>query len=340
MTQKTISSLDLRQRKGRGDKVVMITAYDATFASILDQAGIDCLLVGDSLGMVVQGHANTLRVTLEDMVYHTAAVTRAAKRAHVVADLPFMSYQLSPEQGLASAGRLVQEGGAHAVKLEGGASYGPTVQRIVHAGIPVMGHIGLTPQRVHELGGFKVQGRDAASAQRLVDEAKALEAAGCYALVLEGIPADLASEITRQASIPTIGIGAGAQCDGQVLVCYDLLGMNPHFVPKFVKPYETLHARITAAAQAYTAEVRSGAFPAVEHTYGSGAAPATGPLRLVRDAGKGPDGSPAQARPEAEAAGRAEGQSSDGLGRSEAADRPQGESPDGTEPDRIYGVPV
>ena len=314
MPQKSISSLDVRQRKGRADKIVMITAYDATFASILDQAGIDCLLVGDSLGMVVQGHANTLRVSLDDMLYHTSAVSRVTKRAHVVADLPFMSYQMSPEQGLASAGRLVQEGGAHAVKLEGGAFYGPTVERIVNAGIPVMGHIGLTPQRVHELGGFKVQGRDPAGARRLINEAHALASAGCYALVLEGIPADLASEITRQVRIPTIGIGAGAQCDGQVLVCYDLLGMNPGFVPKFVKPYESLHARITAAAQAYSAEVRSGVFPGAEHTYAgliasanasantNTPANAAGPLRLVPVDGEA--------------------------------------NPEETDPDRIYGVPV
>ena len=236
------------------------------------------LLVGDSLGMVIQGHDNTLRVTLDHMIYHSSAVSRVAKSAHIVADLPFMSYQVSTDQAVASAGRLLQEGGAHAVKLEGGMSMVPAVQRIVAAGIPVMGHIGLTPQSVHQFGGFKVQGRDPGQAHALLDAARSLSDAGCYALVLEGMPADLAADITAAIAIPTIGIGAGPSCDGQVLVCYDLLGMNPHFVPKFVKVYDTLHERIRAAAQAFSSEVRSGAFPTEQHSYHGNS------LRLIHSA--------------------------------------------------------
>ncbi|HET6345769.1 MAG TPA: 3-methyl-2-oxobutanoate hydroxymethyltransferase [Myxococcota bacterium] len=280
MATKSVRVSDLQQAKVRGEKLVMVTAYDATFANLLDGAGVDMLLVGDSVGMVVQGHDTTLQVTLDQMIYHTAAVTRGARRAHVVADLPFMTYQVSPEQALASAGRLMQEGRAHAVKLEGGAALAPTVERLVGAGIPVMGHIGLTPQSIHQLGGFKVQGRDPSGARRLAEAAHALEAAGCYALVLEGIPSELAADITSQLAIPTIGIGAGAGCDGQVLVCYDLLGMNPAFAPKFVKTYEQLHARIGAAVSAFGEEVRKGTFPDAAHSFSS---PGTG-LRLVRPA--------------------------------------------------------
>jgi 3-methyl-2-oxobutanoate hydroxymethyltransferase len=280
MSHKPVTAVDIRARKESGDKLVMLTAYDATFASILDAAGADILLVGDSVGMVVQGQPNTLPVTLDQMVYHTAAVSLGARRAHVVGDMPFMSYQLSPEQALASAGRLVQEGGAHAVKLEGGAEVGPAVQKITAAGIPVMGHIGLTPQSVHRMGGFKVQGKDVESARRLLADARALEAAGCYALVLEGIPAELAVQITNTLNIPTIGIGAGPGCDGQVLVCYDLLGMNPSFAPKFVKRYAELFAEITRAVGAFAAEVKSGAFPADEHSFHSQAL-RSGPIGVV-----------------------------------------------------------
>jgi 3-methyl-2-oxobutanoate hydroxymethyltransferase len=260
---------DIRSRKGSDDKLVMVTAYDATFASILDHAGVDILLVGDSLGMVIQGLENTLPVTLEHMIYHTRAVSRGAKRAHVVGDMPFMSYQISPEQAVASAGRLVQEGGAHAVKLEGGSESAAAIARIVDAGIPVMGHIGLTPQSLHRFGGFKVQGRDLDTARKLVADAQELCEAGCYSLVLEGIPLELAAQITACVPIPTIGIGAGAACDGQVLVCYDMLGMNPDFKPKFVKTYENLHERIVHAAETFIAEVKSGAFPQDEHTFHS-----------------------------------------------------------------------
>lgn len=267
MPSKAVTLPYLRAAKERGEKLVMVTAYDATFARILDDAGIDMLLVGDSLGMVIQGQGNTLPVTLGHMVYHTQCVSRGARRAQVIGDLPFMSYQLSPEQALESAGRLMQEGGAHAVKLEGGSVVVPQVEKIVGAGIPVMGHIGLTPQSVHALGGFKVQGREHDAALRLVEAARALEDAGCYALVLEGIPAELAGEITRALTIPTIGIGAGPECDGQVLVCYDLLGMNPDFTPKFLKRYESLHGRVTAAAEQFAAEVRGGAFPEKRHSF-------------------------------------------------------------------------
>jgi 3-methyl-2-oxobutanoate hydroxymethyltransferase len=280
MKSKPITAVDVRAKKQRGEKLVMVTAYDATFAAILDRAGVDILLVGDSLGMVVQGQQNTLPVTLDQMAYHTAAVSRGASRAHVVGDLPFMSYQVSPEQALASAGRLIQEGGAHAVKLEGGAEVAPAVQKIVSAGIPVMGHIGLTPQSVHRMGGFKVQGKDVEGARRLLADAVALEEAGCYAIVLEGIPTELAAQITNSLEIPTIGIGAGPGCDGQVLVSYDMLGMNPDFKPKFVKKFADLFSVITEAATAFTSEVRSGTFPAEEHTFH---APAlrTGPIGVV-----------------------------------------------------------
>jgi 3-methyl-2-oxobutanoate hydroxymethyltransferase len=279
MTTQAVRLGDLQAAKDRGEKLVMVTAYDATFASLLDRAGAEILLVGDSLGMVVQGQENTLAVTLDQMIYHTQAVRRGAQRAHVVADLPFMSYQVSPEQAMASAGRLMQEGGAHAVKLEGGENMAPTITRLVAAGIPVMGHIGLTPQSVHQMGGFKVQGRDAAGARRLVDDAVAMQAAGCYALVVEGVPTELAAHITSQLRIPTIGIGAGPSCDGQVLVCYDLLGMNPNFRPKFVKAYAELHGNISEAMKQYVSEVKSGAFPDEAHSFRGGPG-----LRLVKDA--------------------------------------------------------
>jgi 3-methyl-2-oxobutanoate hydroxymethyltransferase len=269
MPNKTITTTELRARKARGERIVMVTAYDATFAALLDRTDVDVLLVGDSLGMVIQGHENTLPVTLEHMIYHTAAVSRAARRAHVVADMPFMSYQVSAQKAVEAAGRLMQEGGAHAVKLEGGEAVAAQVERIVQVGIPVMGHIGLTPQSVHAMGGFKVQGKNAETARRLLNDARALEQAGCYGLVLEGIPAQLAHDITASIDIPTIGIGAGAGCDGQVLVCYDLLGMNPSFKPKFVKQYAVLHEQIDAAIRTFSDEVRAGTFPAEEHSFKS-----------------------------------------------------------------------
>ncbi len=251
----------LREMKQRGERIAMLTCYDASFARLLDESHVDVLLVGDSLGMVIQGHDTTLPVTLDEMIYHCRAVARGAGRAHVVGDMPFMSYQTSVEQALANAGRLVKEGGAHSVKLEGGAQHVELVARLVACGIPVMGHIGLTPQSFHQLGGFKIQGRENGAAQRLMTDALALEEAGAYALVLEGIPAEIAAEITAALTIPTIGIGAGVGCDGQVLVLYDVLGMNDSFKPRFVRTYEGLATRIRTAVDAYVADVRDGAFP-------------------------------------------------------------------------------
>ncbi|WAM28466.1 3-methyl-2-oxobutanoate hydroxymethyltransferase [Myxococcus sp. NMCA1] len=257
----------LKRFKQIGQKICMVTAYDATFAHILEEAGADVLLIGDSLGMVIQGHDSTLPVTMDQMVYHTAAVARGARRAHVVADLPFMSYQVSNQEAVRNAGRMVAEGGAGSIKMEGGAEFADTVRAIVRASIPVMGHLGLTPQSVHKMGGYVVQGRGDDQARQILDDALALEQAGAYALVLEGVPMDLARTVTQRLSIPTIGIGAGVDCDGQVLVCYDLLGMNPDFKPKFVKRYANLHGSITDAAGTYFAEVRKGAFPDEEHSF-------------------------------------------------------------------------
>jgi 3-methyl-2-oxobutanoate hydroxymethyltransferase len=251
----------LRQMKARSEKIAMLTAYDATFARLLDDAGADVLLVGDSLGMVIQGHDTTLPVTLDEMAYHCRAVVRGACRAHVVGDMPFMSYQASIEQGITNAGTLMKQGGCHAIKLEGGAIHAELVRRLVAAGIPVMGHIGLTPQSFHQLGGFKVQGRDPGGRERLLTDARTLEDAGAYAIVLEAIPADIAADITATLAIPTIGIGAGAGCDGQVLVSYDALGMDETFKPRFVRRYATLGATIKDAVAHYVAEVRSGGFP-------------------------------------------------------------------------------
>ena len=260
-TKARITIHTLRAMKERGEKIAVLTAYDATFARLLDEAGADMLLVGDSLGMVVQGHETTLPVTMDDIVYHTRAVVRGVRRAHVIGDMPFMSYQTSIEQGLANAGRLMKEGGCASVKLEGGAVHAELVARMVAAGIPVMGHIGLTPQSYHQLGGFKVQGREAGGRERLIADARALEDAGAYAIVLEAIPADIAREITASVSIPTIGIGAGTGCDGQVLVSYDMLGMDDTIKPRFVRRYATLGATIRDAVSHYVADVRGGAFP-------------------------------------------------------------------------------
>ena len=251
----------LRQMKERGEKIAMLTAYDASFARLFDEAGADVLLVGDSLGMVVQGHDTTLPVTLEEMAYHCRAVVRGASRAHVVGDMPFGSYQASLEQGVANAAKLMKEGGCHSVKLEGGAVHAELVRRLVSAGIPVMGHIGLTPQSFHQLGGFKVQGRDSGGRERLLADALALEEAGVYAIVLEAIPSDIAREITETVSVPTIGIGGGVNCDGQVLVSYDMLGMDETFKPRFVRRFATLGQTIKDATAAYVSEVRGGTFP-------------------------------------------------------------------------------
>jgi 3-methyl-2-oxobutanoate hydroxymethyltransferase len=258
----------------RGQRIVMSTAYDATFARMLEEGGADVLLVGDSLGMVVQGLDTTLPVTLDEMIYHARAVSRGSKRAHLVGDMPFMSYQISPEQALENAGRFLSEGNMHAVKIEGGADMAPTIRRLVRAGIPVMGHIGLTPQSVHAMGGFKVQGKDQDDAERIIDDARAIADAGVYSMVLEGIPAGLAARIRTQVPVPTIGIGAGPDCDGQVLVCYDMLGLAADRVPKFVKMYDNWYARGVAAMKNYADEVRTGLFPDAAHSFGMSAAPA------------------------------------------------------------------
>ena len=253
--------------KERGQKIVALTSYDATFAKLLDTAGIDVILVGDSLGMVIQGEETTLQVTLDDIIYHTRAVSRGIQRAHLVADMPFMSYQISPEQALESAGRLIKEGRAEAVKLEGGVERAEAIQKIVSAGIPVMGHIGLTPQSVHKFGGYRVQGKTEDQAKYLKESAKAIEEAGAYALVLESIPWPLAKEITESLSIPTIGIGAGKYTDGQILVIYDLLGMDKDFNPRFLKKYADLFTVITRAVGDYINEVKEGLFPDEEHSF-------------------------------------------------------------------------
>jgi 3-methyl-2-oxobutanoate hydroxymethyltransferase len=262
-----VTSRALSQRKKRGERFSMLTAYDYPFARIFDEVGIDVLLVGDSLANVVQGHETTLPVTVDEVLYHTKMVARAARRALVVADMPFGSYHVSPEEAVRNALRLVKEGGAHAVKLEGGSAMVDVVRRIVAAEIPVMGHVGLTPQSIHRMGGYRVQGRGAASRARVLDDARAVEQAGAFALVLEGVPADLGHEISAALSIPTIGIGAGVGCDGQVLVMHDMLGLNDGFTPSFVKQYASLGGVIAAAARAYAEDVANGKFPGDEHSY-------------------------------------------------------------------------
>lgn len=253
--------------KRRGEKITMLTAYDATFARLLDDAGVDALLVGDSLGMVIQGHENTLPVTVDDIIYHTRAVKRATQRAHIIADMPFMSYQSSAEEALKNAGRMVKDGGAEAVKLEGGLEIVETVRKISSAGIPVMAHIGLKPQSVHQMGGYKIDGRTFTDSERLKVEATELEEAGAYALLLEGIAMETAAEITAESSLPTIGISSGPSCDGQVLVIYDMLGMNELFTPKFVKRYAELSNIITTAVTDYVKDVREGSFPEEKHAF-------------------------------------------------------------------------
>jgi 3-methyl-2-oxobutanoate hydroxymethyltransferase len=274
---KKITVPALRARKASGPKLAVVTAYDATFARLFDQAGVDVLLVGDSLGMVVQGQPTTLGVTLDDIIYHGRAVVRGTERAHVVGDMPFMSYQTSPLHALEAAGRMVKEAGYEAVKLEGGVLYAEHVRRIVDAGIPVMGHVGLLPQSVHVLGGFKVQGRDADAAERIVADAQALEQAGAYAVVVEAVPVELAERVTRAVSIPTIGIGAGPHCDGQVLVGYDLLGMYSELRPKFVKRFAEAGKVVVDAARAYVSEVQGGEFPTLAHAFGAPRAPTASP---------------------------------------------------------------
>lgn len=271
MNQAKVRVPDLARMKAAGTPITMLTAYDCAFARIFDEVGVDVLLVGDSLAMVVQGADSTLPVTVDEIVYHTRMVVRGRKRALVVADMPFLSYQVSPEDALRNAGRLIKEGGAEAVKLEGGISVAETVERLTRVDIPVMGHIGLTPQSVHRMGGHRVQGRREGRGpgcrERLLEDARALERAGAFAMVLEGIPAPLAREITAAVSVPTIGIGAGPDCDGQVLVMHDMLGLSASFVPRFAKTYANLWQEASGAASAYIREVRERTFPAPEHCY-------------------------------------------------------------------------
>jgi len=248
---------DLRAMKERGEKIAVLTAYDFTMARILDRAAVDVILVGDSVGMVVLGYDTTLPVTLDMMIHHTKAVSRGAKRALIVADMPFLTFQLGMEEAMRNAGRLIQEGGAAAVKIEGGGrQIGDTAKRLVDIGIPVMGHLGLTPQSVHQLGGFRPQGRDSEAAERLLKDADVLEKAGVFAIVLESIPAELAGRVTSSLKVPTIGIGAGPECDGQVLVSYDMLGLSEGPVPPFAKQYTQLSEQIVSAARAYIEDVR------------------------------------------------------------------------------------
>ena len=260
-----VTAVSLKERKQAGDKITCLTAYDHPFAKVLDEAGIDVLLIGDSLGMVLMGHPDTLGVTMEDMLHHVGMVSRAASRALVVADMPFLSYQVTPQDALRNAGRFVAEAGAHAVKLEGPADkFGGAIEAILRAGIPVMGHIGLTPQSVHQIGGYKVQGRAPESRARLKEEARELERIGCFALVLECIPADLAAEITQMLSIPTIGIGAGAACDGQILVLHDILGWGS---TRFSKTFADVRGLLEQGCKTYIEAVKSGAFPGKEHAF-------------------------------------------------------------------------
>lgn len=261
------TSVTFKDSKKNGEKLTMLTAYDYTTAKLLDESGVDSILVGDSLGMVVLGYDDTLSVTMEDMIHHSAAVARGAKNALVITDMPFMSYQTSVYDAVVNAGRLVKEGKAQAVKLEGGIEFCEHIKAIVKASIPVCAHIGLTPQSINAFGGFKVQGKGKEEAQRLLDEARAVEEAGAFAVVLECVPAKLAKKISESISIPTIGIGAGAGCDGQVLVYQDMLAMYSDFKPKFVKQYAQIGSVMKDAFRQYIDEVKSGAFPSEEHTF-------------------------------------------------------------------------
>lgn len=262
-----VTTLDVRAYKKRGEKFAMLTAYDAPTARLFDEAGIPLLLVGDSLGMVVLGYPTTLPVTMEDMLRHTTAVARGANGALVVGDMPFMSYQASIDDAVRNAGRFLKEAGAGAVKLEGAGRVTEVVARLTSAGIPVMGHLGLTPQSVHQLGGFRVQGRSEEAAELVLSGAKDLEAAGAFSLVLEAVPSPVAAEVTANLDIPTIGIGAGPHCDGQVLVAHDLLGITTGLAPKFVKRYAGLGEEMKGAARSFAREVADGSYPGEEHTY-------------------------------------------------------------------------
>ncbi|MBN1828595.1 MAG: 3-methyl-2-oxobutanoate hydroxymethyltransferase [Deltaproteobacteria bacterium] len=257
----------IRDMKSRNEKIAMITAYDYPTAKIVDEAGVDIILVGDSLGMVVLGYDSTLPVTMEDMIHHTKAAVRGTERAMVIVDMPFMSYQVSCEEALQNAGRLMKESGAHGVKLEGGREIADTIRKIVAAGIPVMAHLGLTPQSVHQLGGYKVQGKKEPEAKRMMEDAAIVQEAGAFLLILECVPVKLAFEITASLDIPTVGIGAGVGCDGQVLVLHDMLGFYDRFVPKFVKKYAALSDNVRSAVNQYVKEVKESTFPDDAHSF-------------------------------------------------------------------------
>ncbi len=265
MAEKVTTTL-FREMKSR-EKIAVLTAYDCLVAKLLDEAGIDAILVGDSAGMVFSGYETTLSVTMEEMIYHTKAVRRGVKRALLIADMPFLSYQTSPEVALANAGRFLQEAGAEAVKIEGGREMVETVAKLTGVGIPVMGHLGLTPQSIHQFGGYRVRGKSPEEAQRLIQDAQMIEQAGCFSLVLEKVPSELAEKITEGLKIPTIGIGAGPHCDGQVLVVHDMLGLFEKFKPKFVRRYAQLAEELRRAFQAYIRDVKGGGFPAPEESY-------------------------------------------------------------------------
>jgi 3-methyl-2-oxobutanoate hydroxymethyltransferase len=267
MDRKKITPVDIQAMKTEGKKITMLTAYDYPMALLEDRAGIEIILVGDSLGMTVLGYANTIPVTMEEMIHHTKAVTRGAQYALIIGDMPFMSYNTSEREAIINAGRFMKEGGADAVKLEGGASVKEIVRVIVKAGIPVMGHIGLTPQTISMLGGFKVQGKDAQAAQRIIDDALLLEDAGAFSVLLEAVPAPIAKRVTERLKVPTIGIGAGVHCDGQVLVVHDMLGLFDRFTPKFAKRYVNLSEPILKAFEAYREEVLKGSFPTDQHSF-------------------------------------------------------------------------
>lgn len=267
MERKKVTPVDVQAMKKEGKRITMLTAYDYPMALLEDRAGIDIILVGDSLGMTVLGYDNTIPVTMEEMLHHTKAVTRGAKHCLIIGDMPFMSYNTSDRDAIYNAGRFMKEGGADAVKLEGGASVKDIVRAIVRAGIPVMGHIGLTPQTISMLGGFKVQGKDAQAAQRIIDDALSLEDAGAFSVLLEAVPAPIARRITERLTVPTIGIGAGIHCDGQVLVVHDMLGLFDRFTPKFVKRYANLSEEVLKALGAYIGEVQTGAFPTEQHSF-------------------------------------------------------------------------
>ena len=262
-----ITASQIKEMKRQGEKIAMITAYDYPMAKLVDEAGMPIILVGDSLGMVVLGYESTIPVTMDEMIHHTKAVVRGAKHALIIGDMPFMTYHISTEDALRNAGRFIQEGGAQAVKLEGGETVAEKISRIVAAGIPVQGHIGLTPQSIHQLGGYKVQGKTAEVAARLLNDAKALESAGVFSIVLECIPTPLAKLITERVSVPTIGIGAGKYCDGQVQVISDLLGLYTDFVPKHAKQYAKLHESISSSVSDYISEVKAGKFPTTKQSY-------------------------------------------------------------------------